>query len=66
MLATTTALHYEALGVLARTASARTLSHWRVISLLSTLVGLHLCEVALYALAYAGGASFGLGRPLQP
>ena len=62
MLALTTAVHYEALEFLARTANARSLSRHRVIGLLTALVGLHLAEVALYAFAYVLGADvFGLG-----
>lgn len=57
MLAITTAVHYEGLKLLALAASARSVSrHW-AIGFLTALVGLHLIEVALYALAYAVGAN---------
>lgn len=63
MLATTTAMHYEALQWLARAAKERRLSRPRVVGFLTALVGLHLAEVGLYALAYAAGAVlFGLGH----
>jgi hypothetical protein len=62
MLALTTAVHYEALELLGRRANGRSMRRRRVIGLLTALVGLHVAEVALYALAYHFGALFGLGH----
>lgn len=63
MLAITTAVHYEALQLLARAARGGSLSRRTVIGSLTALVGLHLVEVAFYAVAYAVGADvLGLGR----
>jgi hypothetical protein len=62
MLAVTTAIHYEALRLLSRTASGRRVTHHRVVLLLGALVAVHLAEIALYACAFAIGADvFGLG-----
>ncbi|HYR37498.1 MAG TPA: potassium channel family protein [Burkholderiales bacterium] len=62
MLALTTAMHYEALELLGRRASGQTMHRRRVVGLLTALVGLHVAEVALYALAYHFGALLGLGH----
>ena len=62
MLATTTALHYQALHLLAHAASGKRVSQRRIVALLFALVAVHLIEVALYAGAYAIGANaLGLG-----
>lgn len=62
MLAMTSALHYEALSLLARAASGQCVSRRRIVALLFALVAVHMIEVALYAGAYAIGAnSLGLG-----
>ncbi|HEY2819379.1 MAG TPA: potassium channel family protein [Casimicrobiaceae bacterium] len=62
MLAVTTAIHHEALRLLARAASGRRLTQRWAICLLGGLVGVHLSEIALYAVTFAVGANlFGLG-----
>ena len=62
MLAATTLLHYEGLQILSCRADGRGVSRGGVIGLLAALVGLHLAEIALYALAYVLGVHvLGLG-----
>jgi hypothetical protein len=62
MLAFTTALHYEGLEFLSRTAKGRDVSLRWVVRFLIAIVCLHLTEVALYAVTYAIGVNvFGLG-----
>jgi hypothetical protein len=62
MLGITTALHYEALRLLGWAASRHSVSQRRAVGFLTTLVALHLTEIALYAVAYALSANvFELG-----
>jgi ion channel len=62
MLSLTTAIHYEALELISRAAHGRGTSRRGIVGLLTALVGVHLTEVALYAIAYAAGAHvFSLG-----
>src|SRR4051794_32793067 len=62
MLAASTAIHYEALRLLARAATGRRATHPRIVLLLAALVAAHLAEIALYACAFAVGATvLGLG-----
>jgi len=63
LIATTTAAHYEALRFLERTARAAELSRRAAVGVLTALVGLHVGEIALYALVYACGAKLlGIGH----
>src|SRR4051794_4065358 len=62
MLALTTAMHYEALRVLSNAASGRRVTQRSAVCFIAALVGVHLTEIALYAVAFAVGANvFGLG-----
>ena len=62
MLAATTAIHYEALQLLARVARGRRVTRLRTVYFFATIVGVHLAEIALYAVVFATGANvFGLG-----
>jgi ion channel len=71
MLASTTALHYEALRFLGRISNGLRISRRWMCLILAALVTVHLAEVALYAGAYAfganalslGGLSGSLGKP---
>lgn len=61
LLAVTTALHYEALLLLARRATHR-MSRNALVLAITTLVVVHLIEIGLYAISYAAGAHvLGLG-----
>jgi ion channel len=60
MLALTTALHYEGLKLLGPARGGRQ-PRRRPVFAITALVALHLAEIGLYAVAYAGGSGLEMG-----
>ena len=67
LLSATTAWHHYALQFLGRISAVRPPSRGRVVAFLVALIGVHLAQVGLYALAYAvGDQVMKLGSLLGP
>jgi len=63
MLVLTTSFHHSSLGYLAGLAGRRRLSRRGAVAFVVALVGVHLVNIALYAVAYAlGSGPLALGR----
>ena len=62
LLAVTTATHHYALQALGRASGRLRLSRHGVVGFLIALIGVHLAQIALYAMAYQVGVQLGLGH----